>query len=906
MPVEPFIPDRYQQEVINISGGFHLVLAPPGCGKTQILAERLRKAHDLGVAYKDMLCLTFTNRAARGMKERINQNIDDDAADDVYVGNVHRFCSKFLFDNSLVPAESAIIDDDDAISIIAGYLSQDESQVYANFAMRRRYSTIIHISSLMYQIRHGHAKNIRVHPECISKDDVMAMDALSKLQHKPFDAAFMIDVYDHVDFYRTVVLSPDCTFATQQMVNPLLEKMHIAHAYQDYKERNKLLDFEDILLFAYDALAADIDCKFKRYPWIQVDEVQDLNALQLAIVDLIMTKQSQSEKLSLPVTVMYLGDEQQAIFSFMGAKMATIDLLKKRCEGNIHHLFQNHRSPKYLLDVFNTYANKVLNIDSSLLPAASSNIDYEGNNLQTICSEEIDSEYIDVANVVKQLFDNNKNDTVAVIVSSNSDADTIGDALKNAVVPHFKVSGTDLFSTEEVKTLFSHLAVLNNGLDFIAWARLLKGLHVFNSNDIARVFVRSLFDRAMLPSDFLLYDGSTYVQDFAHEYEEHEMVIFDTETTGLDVLNDDIIQIAAVKMRGGKVVDGSHFNVFVSTNRPIPQKLGDVDNPIIDEMNRNKLHEHSEALQMFIDYVGDDVILGHNVEYDYNILDYNLRRYLPAVNLRISHSKYFDSLLLARLLEPNLANYKLKYLLETLNLVGNNAHLADEDVNATCSLVAHCYQKALEIIGSQREFLKRPRLGFYVDTFRRNYSKYYLTARKRLYEKDTNPESALVGELRTFYNGLIKDEMISEVDKVKYLMLYLANDIVKKEDESVLAIQISNHIIEMSTLKEADLCGSDVLDERVFVTTVHKAKGLEFDDVIVFDAVEGRYPNFYNQDNLRLKAEDARKFYVALSRAKKRLFITWSKARRDYHGMLRPHNISPFMKFILKFFNDVG
>jgi DNA helicase-2/ATP-dependent DNA helicase PcrA len=76
----------------------------------------------------------------------------------------------------------------------------------------------------------------------------------------------------------------------------------------------------------------------------------------------------------------------------------------------------------------------------------------------------------------------------------------------------------------------------------------------------------------------------------------------------------------------------------------------------------------------------------------------------------------------------------------------------------------------------------------------------------------------------------------------------------------------------MSTLKEADLCGSDVLDERVFVTTVHKAKGLEFDDVIVFDAVEGRYPNFYNQDNLRLKAEDARKFYVALSRAKKNAF----------------------------------
>lgn len=94
--VSGFIPDPCQQEVIEAQGGFHLVLAPPGCGKTQILTERIRYAHDLeGVAYKDMLCLTFTNRAARGMIERISQNITDDDVRDVFVGNVHRFCSKF-------------------------------------------------------------------------------------------------------------------------------------------------------------------------------------------------------------------------------------------------------------------------------------------------------------------------------------------------------------------------------------------------------------------------------------------------------------------------------------------------------------------------------------------------------------------------------------------------------------------------------------------------------------------------------------------------------------------------------------------------------------------------------------------------------------------------------------------
>ena len=81
-----FIPDPCQQEVIEAQGGFHLVLAPPGCGKTQILTERIRYAHDSeGVEYKDMLCLTFTNRAARGMIERITQNIADDDVRDVLV-----------------------------------------------------------------------------------------------------------------------------------------------------------------------------------------------------------------------------------------------------------------------------------------------------------------------------------------------------------------------------------------------------------------------------------------------------------------------------------------------------------------------------------------------------------------------------------------------------------------------------------------------------------------------------------------------------------------------------------------------------------------------------------------------------------------------------------------------------
>ena len=90
--------------------------------------------------------------------------------------------------------------------------------------------------------------------------------------------------------------------------------------------------------------------------------MQDLNPLQIALVELLATDPAD--------TVMLLGDEQQAIFSFMGAKLSTLEQLKERCRGRVHHLDVNHRSRRYLLNVFNTYAEEVLHIDPDLLPKA--------------------------------------------------------------------------------------------------------------------------------------------------------------------------------------------------------------------------------------------------------------------------------------------------------------------------------------------------------------------------------------------------------------------------------------------------------------------------------------------------------------------------------------------------------
>lgn len=891
------MPDACQQEVIDAQRGMHLVLAPPGCGKTQILTERIRKAHDEGVAFEDMLCLTFTNRAARGMADRISANITDEGAADVYVGNVHRFCSRFLFSNGIVAAESSVIDDEDALSILARIMGDDEYDITVNNRRRREYAEVMQLSVFMYQIRHGHPKELRIHPECLKMEDISALRKICEVQRMTFDAKAMTDIYDNTSFYREASDGDGYDYGTKAMISTLLRKMSLAHQYEEYKRTNRLLDFEDLLVMTYDTLRADSTGEYRRYPWIQVDEVQDLNRLQLAIIDELGG--------SCPVAVMYLGDEQQAIFSFMGAKTETLGMLKRRCDGNIHHLNVNHRSPAYMLDVFNTYASKVLGIDSSLLPSHSFDVERSGDELKILSSENYDSEVRDVVETAEKLFRKYEDQTTAVIVNANRDADLISTELTEHGISHFKVSGSDLFSSPEVKLLLAHLNILANGNNFIAWARMLKGLKVFAQNSTARRFVRGLLDRAISPSDLVEYDADgTYLQEFVSVYDNSDIVIFDTETTGLNVFEDDIVQIAAVKMRRGKIVEGSALSLFIATDREIPRMLGDVENPIIEEMRHHELLDRKEALLRFMDYVGDSVLLGHNADYDYNILENNLKRCGSGVELRKRCPRYLDSLRLVRLLEPELKEHKLKYLLAVLGLEGSNSHLADEDVAATCSVVNHCYGKARTMIEEQRRFLNDRRVADYVSALRRRYAEFYRRARHTMYDRGRNGDRpVLVGEMLHFYDNLVDNGTILPVRNIDYIVGFLSADVIDASEYPSLAEQLGRYMMEINTFKEADLCNSASLKERIFVTTIHKAKGLEFDNVIVFDAIEGRIPNFFSLNDRAMMEEDARKFYVAISRAKRRLYVSYCTTRRDYHNEEHRQYLTRFMIPLQKLFD---
>ncbi len=869
--------DEKQKEVICLDKGYHLVLAPAGCGKTDILAERVQRAICNGVKVEDMLCLTFTNRASRGMRSRI-KSVARDNANELFIGNTHRFCAKFVFDNNIISQSSAIMDEEDELSVINNVSNyaiediedydviehakdkEDKNVASLNFEERKRLKAVIQIQHLMVQYRWGHPKSVIIFQESDFEDNdktqrfysPQMFSTLCKEAGIPVSIESLLSIYDNAENHL------DSDNFSVEMQN-LLWLLDVAKKYESYKEKENIIDFDDLLLLTYE-YARNHPNDIHKYRWIQIDEVQDLNALQFAIIDAFTESDN--------VTI-YLGDQQQAIFSFIGAKLNTISWLKERCKGNIHHLNKCYRSPKYLLDIFNDYAHTELGTDTDFLPEPNNFDKPEHEDLIVYRAQFEDTAYKKAI----ELAQNYPNGRTAILVATNNQADAISRYCHH--IPHFKISGIDLFSLKQTKLLFSHLNVVNSEINFLAWARILSTLKLFPNYGIARQFVSDLKTIGINPSDFLLYQNSSYLLEFLKYYRSHPIVIFDTETTGLNVFDNDIVQIAATKYIDGNV--DSRLNILLHTNQKIPLMLGKIVNPLIEEY-ANKPHlERTEGLKSFVDFAQGCVLIGHNVQYDYNILINNCKRDLPNVDIPTLFPIVFDTLKLTRLICPSLRSYKLKDLLVIFNLTGKNSHLADEDIEATYSVAEYCFNKTLVL--KDKIVLALADNSTVAELFRQKYGQLYKDAQLSLYVRLYESESATVKELRRAYEFFYNKDFFKLRNKFNYICSFLEESkIIDKAIEPSLYEQLNNHIMDLNTLKEADICDSSIVKENIFITTVHKAKGLEFENVIVYGCVNGIYPFYSSRDDSDACKEDARKLYVAISRAKKRLcLLTFDK-----------------------------
>ena len=915
-----------QLEVINVNRGYNMVLAGPGCGKTKILAERIARAYELeNIPLSEMLCLTFTNRAARGMFDRIQARLGGNSAD-LFVGNIHRYCSHFLFDSNVIDAESTIMDEDDTAEILKSEIPDDYLESILGYSVINygRYALVgfnwdvvnnflgidIHptgktgyvsfpkadkiinearlriadIQHLMYQIQNKHPRDDFYKSELIENNLIpYGFTFYSEFEQKCLNATFNHNDFERYHDIETKVVS-------------------LAAKYQQYKERNNLYDFDDLLLVTYTAYMNDKEQKYKRHSWVQIDEIQDLSHFQLSLIDLFTNTEND-------FVVLYLGDEQQAIYSFMGASLESLNYLKGRCQ-NIYRLDKNFRSPKYLLDIYNEYATEELSVDADFLPEPKDN---QKAGFYDVCMHYYDSEKQETERVYDAILpylrsDELVNERTALLVPWNADANVISDKLKKDKISHFKISGLDSFQTVHMRTLMAHFNVVNNDFNLIAWSRILKQTAAVDTYKEGRQIVEDMRKIAMCPSD-LLRESGTYLTEFVQAFDSQEIVLFDTETTGLDVFNDDIVQIAAYKIRNGHIVPNSFFNIIMRTDKTIPPRLGKEINPLVQiyEQTENKL-DREDGLSLFMRYVGNSILMGHNVNYDYNILKNNLITYCSE-----SYSGYhpilIDTLKLAHLINPRFRKYKLGYLVERLNLNAGSDdikyHQAEEDIKATFELAKYCRTQAQQYLSSHQNFLQEKLTKQVRQVLINNgYKDVYFHTLNNLYKLLPDTSSPAITREMEYVSQELR--IICEfrlVNTFDFIINFLENDVISNPDyeTNALITHFSNHLMDLSTYREADLCSSKSLKEKLFVSTVHKAKGLEFENVVVMRAITGRYPHFAHETYYQ-QEEDKRLFYVAISRAMKRLIVSGYSCSVQKGDEIEWIYFTPFINPILHHF----
>ncbi|EKN42914.1 DNA polymerase III PolC, partial [Clostridium botulinum CFSAN001627] len=186
---------------------------------------------------------------------------------------------------------------------------------------------------------------------------------------------------------------------------------------------------------------------------------------------------------------------------------------------------------------------------------------------------------------------------------------------------------------------------------------------------------------------YLVDDGVPIVSKAGDKTIEDTFVVFDLETTGFSSKNDKIIEIGAVKIEKGKIVD--RFSEFVNPKRTIPDKITELtsitDNMVDDKETIDKI------LPRFIDFIGDSVVVAHNASFDVSFINKNCK------DLKIEfENSVMDTVTLSRFLFPELKRHKLNVIAKHLGISLENHHRAVDDAKATADILLKSFEMLRE------------------------------------------------------------------------------------------------------------------------------------------------------------------------------------------------------------------
>lgn len=407
-----------QREAVTHIKGPLMIVAGAGSGKTKVLTTRIAHLMNQGVDAFNILALTFTNKAAAEMKERIERILGNAEARNLYIGTFHSVFARILRAEAHrigYPNSFTIYDTDDSRSVIktvVNELNLDDKHYKPNVVGNR-------ISS---------AKNALVGP-----------------------AEYATDYYIQQEDMRAN--------------RPAIAQIYAAYANRCFK--NGAMDFDDLLLKMYELLKnfPEVLHKYQhKFKYILIDEYQDTNPVQYQITKLLAAVHE---------NICVVGDDAQSIYSFRGATIENILQFQKDYDDvKVVKLEQNYRSSQNIIHV----ANEVIKNNKGQIPKNLWTENKEGDKIVLVRTMTDNDEGRFVADCIQEqkLRYHFYNKDFAILYRTNAQSRSFEESLRRMGIPYRIYGGVSFYQRKEVKDFIAYLRVIANTRDEEALKRIIN------------------------------------------------------------------------------------------------------------------------------------------------------------------------------------------------------------------------------------------------------------------------------------------------------------------------------------------------------------------------------------------------------------------------------------------------
>lgn len=842
--------NKKQQQVINELNQNILLSAGAGTGKTNVLSYRVANILNKNRANADeILCLTFTNKACRELKNRITSQLDFETANKITIRTIHGFAYQVITTTAkkaqTIFKEFVIFDDEDQKTLIR--------QTIANFPKAR-------------------ALDIQYIVNCI--EQLKQERALKHIYTEDIEADYTTIYHQHLKFNKT--------FNQQQSDNLTkffqFDGLNIIINYELALQQMHGLDYKDLIANAYRLFQDENICSSwrKRYKYIMIDEMQDTSSFEYTML----------EKLFPANNIMLCGDEFQTIYEWRGSNPQKIlTAFTEKYNPLIINFNENYRSTKLLLEMaYNTLIN--LFCKETILHSYAKNLLSKSSELgHKIELKQANS----LANEAQWIFQNIVNllpliktpTQIAILVRQNNYLQNLTLHLnylaniynqKNQEAPiHFiQIDNIRFFKRQEIKDVLSIMKYLINPNDYLSLQRILINLIPnIGIRTIKQISSTEYLQNGLRLSDFINanFQNPNYepFSDLISAYLSKDIIVFDIEGTGTDIFADNIIQLSAIKIRKGKKI--AEFNRYLKSDKPVG------DSEKVHHISDEYLQTHGEnpklVLQEFCQFIQDAIITGHNIcGYDMDILNQNLLKHnLKPVDFSNIN---FDTLDLVRRFYPNLPNHKLEFLSNHFQFETKSNHNSLDDVFATWELLHKLLEdKIIPTAKKRSELINKQKNKFIHVT--QIFQKLHNILNDNLLLENLIAQIVEEFNLVNIYKANATQDGAVRLENIRNLFR-----LAKAELNSHRGTNGIKELLQYASLSNTDLDALTSSHPKIPIITIHQAKGLEFDYEFLAGMNDDIFPSYFSTRNGSITEEEKRLFYVAITRAKKALFLSSS------------------------------